>query len=144
MVGRDLRHLRSQGMLLLGAIGLACMSPTDGCSCPPTPAVGVLFGRVTGSTGEPVPNAMVSAYIDRDGHCEAEESPDGVDQTQTDGTYTVGVASATELDAACVLVRIRAPIASALENPPDTAVTLRFRYAAPFDSAEVNAQLGAR
>ena len=52
-----------------GMIGLACMDPTDGCSCPPTPATALVVGRVQTTAGAAVAGATVSAYIARDGNC---------------------------------------------------------------------------
>jgi hypothetical protein len=69
------------------------------------------------------------------------ESPDGTDRTGADGRYTVGVASPGELDTVCVWIRVQAPVAGRLADRPDTAVSLSFRYVAPYDSARVDANL---
>jgi hypothetical protein len=141
----DLSSLVSRALLpSLGAVLLACLDPTDGCGCPPTPAVGVVFGRVTTAAGEPVPNAVISAFIERGGNCSVRTSPDGVDHTRVDGSYAVAVVSGEALPALCVFVRIRAPAASELMHPPDTTVLLAFRYGTPTDSARVDARLEPR
>ena len=133
---------RTSTLFLVSAtVWLACCLPTDGCGCPPTPAVGVVYGRVTTTGGEPVPNAVVSAYIAREGSCGRHDAPDGSDQTGTDGRYSVGVAGPAELDTACVSIRVQAPVDGQLADWPDTAVTLNFRYATPYDSVRVDASL---
>jgi hypothetical protein len=137
-------HRTSALLLVSGVLGLACGLPTDGCGCPPTPAVAVVYGRVTTTAGDPVPDALVFAYIALEGSCGRRESPDGLDRTRTDGSYSVGVASGTELDTACVLVRVQAPAALGLVDRPDTSVILSFRYALPYDSVRVDASLALR
>ena len=127
-----------------GLIGLACIDPTDGCGCTPTPATALVVGRVQTTAGAAVAGATVSAYIARDGNCARQESPDGTGDTRSDGSYRVGIASGVETDSICVLVRVRAPLGSGLADPPDTAITLAFRYAAPVDSARVDTTLPAQ
>src|SRR5215204_6563765 len=117
-----------------GMIGLACMDPTDGVRLH-------AVGRVQTTAGTAVAAATVSAYIAREGHCTRQEPPDGTGDTRSNGSYWVGIASPGETESTCVLVRVRAPLGSGLEDPVDTAVTLTFRYAAPLDSARVNAIL---
>ncbi len=129
---------------LVGAvIGLACGSPTDGCGCPPTPLSAVVFGQVKTTAGAPVAHASVFAYIARAGDCSGRDASDGVDETRGDGTYTVGIAGVEETESTCVLVRVRAPLGSALLDAPDTTVTLAIRLTAPIDSARVDATLSA-
>jgi hypothetical protein len=124
-----------------GMIGLGCMDPTDGCGCTPTPATALVVGRVQTTAGTTVAGATVSAYIARGGHCTRQESPDGTGDTRSDGSYRVSIASPGETESTCVLVRVRAPLGSGLEDAVDTAVMLTFRYAPPLDSARVNAIL---
>lgn len=129
--------------LLAGAvIGSACVLPTDGCGCPPTPPTTAVFGRVQTTEGAPVARAAVFAYIAREGDCSRREWPDGVGETRSDGSYTVGMAGAEEAESACVLVRVRAPLGSGLQDAPDTAIALELRLTPPFDSARVDATLG--
>jgi len=130
--------------LLAGAvIGSACGMPTDGCGCPPTPPSAAVFGRVQTTAGAPVAKATVFAYIARASDCGRRDAPDGVDETRSDGTYTVGIAGADETESACVLVRVRAPLGSGLLDATDTVVTLAIRLTPPFDSARVDATLRA-
>jgi hypothetical protein len=89
-----------------------------------------------------VEQATVFAYIARDGDCGRRESPDGLDVTRADGTYTVGIAAFQDIEATCVRVRVRAPLESGLPDAPDTTVTLSIRSFAPFDSTRVDATLG--
>jgi hypothetical protein len=125
-------------------IGIACIDPTDGCGCTPTPATALVTGRVQTTAGAAVAGATVSAYIAREGNCTRQESPDGTGNTSSDGSYRVGIAALVEIESTCVLVRVRAPLGSGLEDAADTAITLAFRYAPPVDSARVNAILRAQ
>jgi hypothetical protein len=59
-------------------------------------------------------------------------------ETSADGSYRLQIIGPTT-EPVCVLLAFGAPIGSALESPPDAAVTLAFRYSAPFDSARVDA-----
>jgi hypothetical protein len=129
-------------LLTGGMLGLACVDPTDGCGCPPALASALVVGRVQTTTGAAVARATVSAYLARDGVCARRESPDGVGQTGSDGSYRVGIGSFMEADSACVLVRVRAPLGSGLDDAADTVVTLAVRFEPPVDSARVNATLG--
>jgi len=124
-----------------GIVALACLDPSDGCGCTPTPATALVVGRVQTATGAAVAGATVSAYIAREGSCTRQDSPDGTGNTDSEGGYRVGVASPVETVPTCVLVQVRAPLGSALDDAADTAVTLAFRYAAPVDSARVDAIL---
>jgi hypothetical protein len=135
---------RSVWLALAGVLGLACLEPTDGCGCPPTPATAVVFGRVQTTSGAPVAQAPVSAYIALSGNCSRQEFPDGASQTRSDGTYRVGIAAPVETDSTCVLVHVQAPFGSGLSNPTDTIISLAFRYEPPWDSARVDATLGAQ
>jgi hypothetical protein len=123
---------------------MACIDPNDGCGCTPTPATALVVGRVQTTTGAAVAGATVSAYIAREGNCMRQESPDGTGDTRSDGSFRVGIAAFQETDSTCVLVRVRAPLGSGLDDAADTAVTLAFRYAQPVDSARVNATLPAQ
>jgi hypothetical protein len=125
-------------------LGLACINPTDGCGCPPTPATALVVGRVQTAAGAAVPQATVLAYIAIGGDCSRRESPDGLGQTRADGSYRVGIAAVLEMSSTCVLVHVRAPFGSELQDAADTTVTLGFRYAAPVDSTRVDATLVAR
>lgn len=129
--------------LLTGAvIGLACSNPAGMCGCPPTPASATVFGRVQTAAGTPVANALVLAYVAQADDCGTREHADGSAATRVDGTYTLAVAGPDEVEA-CVLVRVRAPFESGLQHPPDTTVTLAFRYTEPLDSKRVDATLSA-
>ena len=134
---------RKETLLGGAVIGLACGSPTDGCGCPPLPAVAAVFGRVQTADGAPVAQALVSAYIGWSGDCSWREFPDGSTMTRADGTYTVWVAGGEETQAICMRVRVRAPFESTLLDAPDTTVTLALRYTEPFDSTRVDATLSA-
>src|SRR4051812_35696083 len=104
--------MSARGVWLLtgGMLGLACINPTDGCGCPPTPPAALIVGRVQATTGTAVAEATVFAYIAREGICTRQESPDGMGQTRADGSYRVGIAGLEETDSTCVLVRVRAPL----------------------------------
>jgi hypothetical protein len=129
--------------VLAGAvIGLACGGPTDMCGCPPIAPSAAVLGRVRTSAGAPVAQALVSAYIDRHGNCSRQTFPDGTSLSRGDGTYTVGIAGFQDIEAACVRVRVRAPLGSGLPDAPDTTVTLSIRSGPPFDSTRVDATLG--
>lgn len=130
-------------LLAAAAIGLACGSPTDGCGCPPTPASATVFGRVQTVDGAPVAQALVLAYVARDGDCSRRDSPDGSAATRGDGAYSLWIAGDDETDSACVAVRVRAPFESGLMDTPDTTVTLALRYSEPLDSTRVDATLSA-
>jgi hypothetical protein len=130
--------------LLAGAvIGLACGGPTEMCGCPPTLLSASVFGRVQTAAGAPVARATVFAYIAQAGDCSRRDDPDGLSETRGDGTYTLAVGGHEPIEAACVLVRVRAPLGSGLLDAPDTTVTLAIRAAAPFDSARVDVTLSA-
>jgi hypothetical protein len=130
--------------LLVGiVIGLACVNPTDGCGCPPTPLSAAVFGRVQTTAGAPVAKATVFAYIAQAGDCSRRDAPDGLNETRADGTYTLGIAGAEETESTCVLVRVRAPLGSDLLDAPDTTVTLAIRLRPPFDSVRIDATLEA-
>jgi hypothetical protein len=135
---------RAVWLAIGGVLTLACLSPTDGCGCPPTPPTALVVGRVQTVTGAAVAQATVSAYIARAGDCSRRESPDGVGQTLPDGSYRVGIAGSEETDSTCVLVRVRAPLGSGLHDAADTTISLGFRLAPPPDSARVDATLGAQ
>ena len=127
-----------------GVLGLACISPTNGCGCPPTPPTALVVGRVRTATGAAVAEATVSAYIAREGNCSRRESPDGVGHTLSDGSYRVGIAGSEETDSICVLVGVRAPLGSGLADAVDTAITLGFTLTPPLDSALVDVTLRAQ
>lgn len=128
--------------LLAGAVvGLACT--TDVCGCPPLAATAAVFGRVQTEAGDPVPQAIVSGYIAREGDCGRRDFEDGGAGSRADGTYTLFLAGIEETEATCVRVRVRAPLGSDLLDAPDTTVTLAIRYQGPFDSTRVDATLRA-
>lgn len=130
--------------LALTAIGVACIFPTDGCGCPPVPAIAVLFGRVETPEGAAVEQATVIAYVGQGGgECGRHEVPDNQGQTRSDGTYRLDISGLSEGESTCVLVRVRAPAGSLFLDAPDTAITVALRYAPPVDSARVDVTLRA-
>lgn len=131
--------------LLAGAvIGLACGSPTSMCGCPPVDLSAVVAGRVQTEAGAPVVQATVMAYIARGKDCGPRDFDDGLTQTGSDGTYRLFLLGTGEAEAACVRVRVRAPLESGLADAADTTVTLAIRSSQPFDSVRVDATLSTR
>jgi hypothetical protein len=138
MIGR-----RIHGLVLAGALIWACGNPTDGCGCPPEPPTAIVHGHIQLASGAPAVSATVSAYIAQADGCIARNFPDGQTQTQSNGNYTLGIASGRDTAAVCVLVRVRPPNGSGISAVVDTTLQLAFRSAPPLDSAEVNATLGS-
>lgn len=117
------------------AILAACLSPTDGCGCPPAPASAVVSGVVHDSAGLPVAHATVLGYVEGLDGCVARNLTDGLATTDALGRYRLFLAAGPELPATCVLVRARSPLASGPVLTRDTQVTLALRYQPPLDSA---------
>jgi hypothetical protein len=130
---------RTGWLLAIAVVGLSCGAPTDGCGCPPAVASAMVFGRLSTTSGAPVEKAMVFAYVANDGGCVRHADANGVEETAADGSYRVGFVNVNPTDPTCVLIAFRAPNGSTLRPPPDTTVTLAFRYSAPIDSARVDA-----
>jgi hypothetical protein len=130
--------------VLAGAVvGLACGGPTDMCGCPPVAPSAAVFGRVQTAAGVPVANALVLAYVARDGNCGPREYPDASSVSRSDGNYSLTIFGPEPSEGSCVLVRVGAPLESDLLDAADTTVTLAIRYEPPFDSARVDATLSA-
>lgn len=123
-------------IFLTAAVAVAaCLSPTDGCGCPPTPASALIAGTVLDTAGAPVANATVLGYLEGAGGCIARNVSDGLATTDAEGRYRLVLAAASEAPMGCILVRARAPLASGPAVFVDTVVTLALRYLPPLDSA---------
>ncbi len=122
-------------IFLTGAVAIAaCLSPTDGCGCPPAPASALIAGTVRDTAGAPVANATVLGYVERADGCIARSVADGLATTDAAGRYRLHLAAGVEAPSLCVLVRARAPLASGPAVFVDTAVTLALRHRPPLDS----------
>jgi hypothetical protein len=141
MSRRFMTRKRVGWLVLAGALIWSC-NPTTGCGCTPTAAVATVHGTVQLASGGPAVSATVSGYIAQADGCVARNFPDGLVQTGSDGSYTLGIPSGSETDTVCVLVRVRPPSGSGLSAMFDTTIHMAIRYTPPFDSAEVNAVLG--
>jgi hypothetical protein len=98
-----------------------------------------VFGRLVTPAGEPIEKAMVFAFIADAAGCARRPSADGFGETAADGSYRFQMIGRDVTEPVCVLLAFGPPIGSTLGSPPDTAVTLAFRYSAPFDSARADA-----
>lgn len=122
-------------IFLTAAVAVAaCLSPTDGCGCPPTPASALIAGTVLDTAGTPVANATVLAYIERADGCIYRNMSDGLTTTDAGGRYRLFLAAPSEASAGCIMVRARAPLASGPAGFVDTVVSLALRFLPPLDS----------
>jgi hypothetical protein len=135
---------RRNGWLVLAMVGLSCGAPTDGCGCLPALAGATIIGRVTSTGGAPVQNATIFAYAADANGCVRRADADGVGQSGADGSYRLSIGRFDSPDPICVLVAFRAPVGSSLGTPPDTTMTLGFRFSPPLDSARADAIFPSR
>src|SRR4051812_25755087 len=89
-IGGILMTSRTAWLFAVAVVGLSCGSPTDGCGCEPAVPSAMVFGRLSTTSGAPVENAMVFAYIADDGGCVRHADANGVEETAADGSYRVG------------------------------------------------------
>jgi hypothetical protein len=82
---------------------------------------------------------MIFAFIGDAAGCAREPSAEGFGETAADGSYRLQIIGPDTTGPVCVLLAFGPPIGSTLKSPPDAAVTLAFRFSAPFDSARVDA-----
>lgn len=131
---------------VLGALGIlaAGSCATDACGCSPTVTSAIVSGSVVDGAGAPVRLARVQAYSAPAAGCHSLESAFGSTFAESDGGFSLGIASSEFQDSVCVLVFADSPFGSGALGVSDTALLVMDFDEFDPGQAQVELVLGAR
>lgn len=126
------------GCVIVAIVAIAaCTNPVCGCT-PSLPASAMVWGQVTDS-GTPRSNAiMLVAVRDPGSPCVLPGAMSERGNNDAQGRFRIVLFTEVELDSVCVFVGARLGTGNNAQYAVRGPFWLRFRYDAPFDSANVN------